>query len=359
MAPRKQSRAGSRARKAPVKKKPPINRGVAQSTIPEDMEILDEHKGSFDDFNSPVSELEDLTADDLPKGSDSLLYDYLQRMDLVDQEYYIMLYKYDRDHGEMKTHCRRYVGEIPNEDGVGKEYGGGRYCLILTARDKHGNMRGTTRKFKLHKSYDKYLNKENGAFPMINMGGNSGNGGNQLQDAVNLVRVMMQTFMPMVQMIQQNQAQPQSPQNIMPENVGEMMADNYKTMNEAMKEMMLDNTQLYNDMSRRAVDLPETAETETENSGVLGVFNTILPFVEKLLPMVTQRGAQGMQAVKTIQEMPGFKNAIKDKATIKNLYDFIEKKHGTTTAKQILQKFKLKSPYKKPMGRPPITEVKK
>lgn len=346
--PRKQSRAGSRAGKNTGR------RGVGGGLVNDEVIDVD---NMLEDFEEP-EQLQDIKPEDLPQGSDSLLYEYLQRNDLVDNEYFISLYKYDRDHGEMKTFCEKFIGEIPNEDSIGKIYGGGRYCLILQVRDKTGKARGTTRKFKLHKRYDRFANssgQEQGVFPMISLGGSQGNGGNQLQDAVNLVRVMMGTFMPMLKMLQgpQQLAPQENPQS---ETMASMMTENYKAMNEAMKEMMLDNTQLFNDVSRRAVDLPEVTEDENETSGVVGMFNSLLPFVEKLLPMVTQRGAQGMQAVKTIQEMPGFKNAVKDKATIKKLYDFIEAKHGTGTAKQILQKFKLKSPYKKPTGRPPINE---
>lgn len=344
--PRKQSRAGSRA--APIKKRRGVGGGVVND------EIIDVDN-ELEDFEEP-EQLQDIKPEDLPQGSDSLLFEYLQRNDLVDNEYFISLYKYDRDHGEMKTFCEKFIGEIPNEDSIGRIYGGGRYCLILQVRDKAGRARGTTRKFKLHKRYDRFANssgQEQGVFPMVSLSGSQGNGGNQLQDAVNLVRVMMGTFMPMLKMLQgPQQAPPQA--NPQTESMASMMTENYKAMNEAMKEMMLDNTQLFNDVSRRAVDLPEVTEDESESSGVIGMFNSMLPMVEKLLPLITQRGAAGMQAVRTVQEMPGFKNAVKDKATIKKLYDYIEKSQGTETARKVLQKFKIKSPYKKATGRPPI-----
>lgn len=358
MPDRKQSRFANRSSKK-GKAKNPVEGLNDHSVINDHLEYLEDP-----DEKDAMQELEDLSFEDLPVGSDTMLYNYMQKNSLVDEEYFVTLYKYDRDHGDMKTYCEKWVGQIPNEDQIGRVYGGGRFCLILQVTDHKGKTRGTTRKFKLHKRYDRFLNNvqsnENSAFPVISLGGTHGGneGGNQLQDAVNLVRVMMSTFLPLMKMVTPPQQQIAAPG----ENTGsmaEMMKDNYKAMNEVMKESMLDNSQFFNDMKRRNVGLPELTEDENETTGVMGMINNILPVLEQVLPLITTRGAQGMQAVKTIQNMPQYKDVIKDKGTIKRLYQFIEKKHGTETALKVLKKFKLKHPDANPPGRPPNKKVVK
>jgi hypothetical protein len=335
MAPRKQSRAAKRAgKKGPV--------------------LKNENTEELEDFQEP-GDLEELTSQNIPQGSDVLLYQYLQRNELIDNEYYVTLYKYDREHGEMKTYCERWTGQIPNEDYIGKNFGGGRYVLILQVTDVNGKNKGTTKKIRLHKRYDalasRAKNQESNNFPMINLGGGGENGGNTLQDAIGLIQVMMGTFMPLLKMMQlpAQQAPPQS----VSEPMADMMKENYRGMNEIMKEMFLDNTQMFNDLSRKAVDLPEVTEDENETSGVVGMINSILPVIEHLLPLITTRGSQGMKAVETIKSMPQYAKIVQDKKTIKRLVDFISQKHGPEIAKQVLQKFKIKNPYSKKTGRSP------
>lgn len=334
---RKQSRAANRSGKSA--------RGEGNGTGASP--VIDHIEG-LEDFEDETGD--EITLKNLPVGSDSLLFQYLQRENLVDQEYFVTLYKYDRDHGEMKTYCERWVGQIPNEDQIGRAYGGGRYVLILQVVDGDGKTRGTTRKFHLHTRYDKISSNlkgpDSGSFPMISLGtGSEGNGGNQLQDAVNLVRVMMGTFLPLLKLMnpQQQQQQPVPP---MSENVSSMMSENYKAFNEVMKETLLDNSQLYNDLARKNNDLPETTEDENESTGVVGMLNSILPLVEQFLPLITQKGQAGQAAVQTVKKLPAFQNAVKDKKTIKRLYEFISEKHSPEVAQKILKKFKISSPYK-------------
>lgn len=289
------------------------------------------------DVDQPDEETEpDLIETDLPRSTDAQLQDYLTKQRLLDSSYVISLYRYDNEHTQQKTFCGKYVDMIPSEHDIGLEHGSGKYLSVLQAIDKFGKRRGTTSSYKIDKRYD-ILREQNKMMPESNYPAlyHGGNGMQGVGEAMKIMQSMVAMLIPLIRPSQQ------------PQSMSDVMSENFKSMNDVMKNVYMDNAQFYNDIIREKSDISEVVESEEEASGFMGILNQITPLIETLLPKITARGQQSVDAVNTIKSIPGYKQVIRDAKVIKGLIDFIKEKHGAETAVKVARKFNIKIPEKK------------
>lgn len=277
-----------------------------------------------------------LKLEDLPVTADGALQDYLIRNRLLDQSFYITLYKYKDEHGDQKEYCGRYTDRIPTEHEIGMSDGSGRYILILQVTTKSGERKGTSKGMLIAKKYDS-LKLQADQVPGVPMAM-----GMQSQDPniamANTMKMFAQVIAMIAPLVKPQQQQQQ------PEYVGKAMADNFKGMNDIMKGVYLDQAQLYQDLARGNAGLTETVEEEQESTGLSAVVNTIAGVLDQWLPAILQKGAAGQQTVKTIQTMPMFEKIKNSQMAIKKLVNFIESKHGNEVAKKVCHKFGIRKP---------------
>lgn len=278
---------------------------------------------------------------DLYCTADVHLQDYLTKQKLLDSAYVISLYRYDNEHTQSKSFCGKFVDTIPSEHEIGLEYGSGKFITVLQAVNGRGKRRGTTSTFKIDKRYDLLKEQKEEKEQKKIMAANTqpvvvaGNPIDNTDQMLKLMQTMISMLIPLIRPTQQ------------PQSMGEVMSDNFKSMNDVMKNVYMDNAQFYNDVIRDKSNLPEVVEGESEASGFMGILSQITPLIEALLPKITSRGQQSVDAVNQIKSMPGYNQVMKDKRVIKGLVSFIKEKHGSETAVKVARKFNLKVPKEK------------
>lgn len=279
-----------------------------------------------------------IEAEDLPRNIDSALKDFLNRNKLLDREYKVSLYKYAHPNQGMKKELQyQYFDECPTEHDIGLTFGSGRYIIILGVHDKVGKWRTASSKFNIAAHYDKMKEeKDKGAVPHFPTAVFQGQGGGGNMNAgLGMVKEVIAMLLPLI-MNKQNQANA---------NPFEMMGDSYKSMSKVLTQSMLDSTQMINDAVRKNLDLTETYEDEEENTGIMGVVNTLSPILEKLVPYIVggdQKEAKtGIDAIKS---NPLYNIVIKDKKALKELVKFVKEKHGKKVLKEVLTKLNIKEP---------------
>lgn len=284
---------------------------------------------------------DDLSSTDLPKSTDFVLKQFLDRCDIEEEYYSVTLRKFDKPSGKNSSIIDQWEDEILSEHEIGIKYGPGRYILIINAKDKNGKDRVGSKRIKLHDRYQKlheeYLltggnlyTKENVVSNPIN---NNSFGNDPISQSLNIMRQMMSMFLPLI-----------TAQNNKNQDPGEMMAGVYKSINSAMKNSLLDNTQMFNDMQRKVLSMEPVYETEEEVTGVKSLIETIAPLLENVLPLILGGGKTSGATIGMVQKTAQYQALVKSKAHVKGLVEYIEGKHGKEVTEKLLDKFKIKRP---------------
>lgn len=277
-----------------------------------------------------------LTSKNAPNTLDSVVKQFLQRYELLDQGYTCTLYKYDNPlHGKTRAVIWQGTDEIKTEAEIGLQYGGGRYVLMVNAVTPDGSPKIATKNVHIHALYDSLKYEEDrkqfgGDNRQVVIAG--GNGGD-LNNALNVMEKIIALMLPLI--VTQRQAQP---------DFSEVMSETYRSVNKTMRQMLLDNSQLFNDLQRDNFEMGEVVEDESEVTGIQGIINTLAPILENVLPLLTGGGQRAAATVQTVKALPLFRELTKTKANLKALVYFIDKKHGKETTEKLLSKFKIKRP---------------
>jgi len=285
----------------------------------------------------------------LPKSCHYTFQNFLTRNNLLSEQTTVYVYKYTTDHGIGMELCTQSVGEMPEEHSLGLQFGGGRYKAVIQAVDNNGKRSSTSKTFRLHKRYDSLMQSTTNSNlpPALLAGTGSASGGtSNVREMLLLMQSFMQILSPLLNKKEQSQ----------PEYMAEMFANNFKLMNQSMRDVYADTSQFLNEKLRSQQNLPETMESESEVTGVMGVVNSIIPLLEKFLPTILAPGAGSKLTVETIKALPEFKKLSKDRNMIKQIIGHIYNKHGENAAKEACKKFKIR--YVNPQKKQPEKAVK-
>lgn len=328
-------RAGASRNKSSQKQKQKQkqNQGILENTA------LDPDESNLESEDVEFQHTEGLTSQELPKTTDRYLKAYLQRYELQDVGYFCTLRQFDKAlKGKRASTIDQWQDYMLTEHEIGIKYGAGRYHLIINSTDKDGVDRIGGIKFTLHDVYDARkmendmkLLPAQGTSPVL-MKGDDG-----INSAFALIEKIFQMMLPIIAINKQG--------NNSSGDVSHLMAGQYKVMNDIMKQNMLDNAQLYNDLNRDKMNMPETVETGEELQGLAGLFQGIQPLIENLLPLILGKSAPAAQAtVQTVKAMPVFKELTRSKRNIAELIGILDQNYGQEQTSQLLNKFKIKRP---------------
>ena len=292
-----------------------------------------QENNDFEEFldSEESEEIEEI--EKLPKSIHYTFSNFLERNSILSEQTTVYIYKYTTEHGTGTELCTQVSGEMPDENTIGIQFGGGRYRAVIMAVDNNGKRFSTTKTFRLHKKYDQLMNAANNSpfpNPVLMQGNNSGPG--NIREMLVLMQSFMQILSPLL-----NRKEPQQP-----EYMAEMFANNFKLMNQSMRDVYSDTSQFLNEKLRSSHNMSETVETESEVTGVMGVVNSIIPLLEKFLPLILSPGAGSRLTVETIKALPEFKKLSKDRKMVKEIIGHIYKNHGEDAAKKACKKFKIK-----------------
>ena len=268
--------------------------------------------------------------------------DWLAENEYLNAECKAKLYSFNKE--GQREFIKQYTGEVPSWDQIGVNYGSGRFEIIMTVF-REGIRKVFSRKMYLHESYNNRMLsevRENGQ-QVIHVGGNNNNSMETLKEVFSMI-------IPLLTLTKQTG----SP------DFSEVMMKNYDMMQKVMQRSLTDNAQMMNDLQRSNMGLTETFENDEETTGVMGMINTIMPMLEKFLPLILGKPNPVQQmTIDAVKKTPEFLRIAKDQRNIKFLASFIDKKHGKDTTKKLLTRFDLKRP-KTPVKsqKPPKQPVK-
>lgn len=253
--------------------------------------------------------------------------DWLAENEYLNAECKAKLYSFNKE--GQREFIKQYTGEVPSWDQIGVNYGAGRFEIIMTVF-REGIRKVFSRKMYLHESYNNRMLsevRENGQ-QVIHVGGNNNN-------AMSMMKEVMSMIVPLLSISQQNSTP----------DFSEVMMKNYDMMQKVMQRSLTDNAQFLNDMQRENMGLTEVVENDEESTGVMGMINTIMPMLEKFLPLILGKPNPVQAAtIEAVKKTPQFLKIAKDQRNIKYLASFIDQKHGKDTTKKLLSRFKLKRP---------------
>jgi len=283
-----------------------------------------------------IQDFEFVKPEELPKTIDDNLRGFLQRENLLDNEYTVTLYKFDNEiaGSRKRSMLFQWGDDFPGEHEIGLRYGGGRYLVILNITDKEGKHRIASCKFRLASHYDDFKKeREKGGINPLMLGQFPPVGKENLQGSLLIIKEVIEILKPLINK---------------PSDGGtpiEYMAETYKAINKTLVQSMLDNTQLINDIQRKSLDLGEVYEDEEETTGIMGVINTLSPILEKAIPVILgSNKSASMDTVKLVKNLPIYKELIKNKKQLNVFTKFVEEKHGKKIADNLLRKFNVRTP---------------
>ena len=256
------------------------------------------------------------------------LRDWFLKNQLENQEFKVSLYRYiNPSFGDRKSLVFQWEGTMPSEHEIGITYGSGRYSVFVTLTDKTGKRRIYNSKFRISEEYDKL---KNGVIPQAQQANSTAN----FDATFNLIAKVITLFQPLLVTTKGNGDNKELMKDI--------LMDNYKATNEILKRSAIDNTQFYNDIQRRAIDLPEVVEDEEESTGISQLIQQIAPLIERFLPVITGKAdVKQKAAIGLIRELPEYTGIIKDRKKTKALITFIDKQHGQEVTDRLLKKLGL------------------
>lgn len=267
--------------------------------------------------------------------------DWLAENEYLNAECKAKLYTFNRD--SQREFIKQYSGEVPSWDQIGVQYGSGRFEIILTVL-KEGKRKVFSRKQYLHESYNNRMSVPENSQQVIHVGGNNNN------NALSMMKEVFSMIIPLLTITKQAG----SP------DFSEVMMKNYDMMQKVMQRSLTDNAQFLNDMQRENMGLTEVVENEDESTGVMGMVNTIMPIIEKFLPLIIGKPNPVQQmTIEAVKKTPEFLKIAKNQRNLKYLASFIDQKHGQDTTKKLLSRFDLKRPRSKGKAEKPPKQPEK
>jgi hypothetical protein len=268
----------------------------------------------------------DINGGELSSGSPGIphydlgLRDWFLKNQLEDKSYKVSLYRFiNPQFGDRKALVNQYEDLMPSEHEIGLQFGSGRYCVFVTMTDSNGKRRIYNSKFRISEDYDKRKN-----VPTVNDTMGTG-----FDSAFNLIAKVLTLFQPILAQNNNNNGS----------NIRDLLLENYKSTNDILKRSALDNTQFYNDMQRKNMEIPEVFETTEETTGLTGFISQVVPLIEKFLPIIMGKSnTETKAALSLIRTLPAFGEVTKDKAKLNFLIKFIDKNHGADITDRVLKK---------------------
>lgn len=267
--------------------------------------------------------------------------DWLAENEYLNAECKAKLYCFNKE--GQREFIKQYTGEVPSWDQIGVQYGAGRFEIIMTVF-REGVRKVFSRKQYLHESYNNRMLSEirqNGQ-QVLHVGGENNNG-------ISMMKEVFSMIIPLLTITKNTGSQ----------DFSEIMMKNYDMMQKVMQRSLTDNAQFLNDMQRGNMGLTEVVETEDESTGVMGMVNTIMPMLEKFLPLIIGKPNPVQQmTIDAVKKTPEFLKIAKNQRNIKFLASFIDQKHGKDTTKKLLSRFDLKRPRSQEKAKNPPKQPK-
>ena len=234
------------------------------------------------------------------------------------------LYKYDNyTSGEAKSILHKYEGgDIPDSDEVGKQWGSGRFLLVLGIPASGGRkalMRAY--KFRINPVYD----LQRTGSPVQQVSHDSGKNG--MAESFTMLQGLLAMLIPLFQ------RPSESP------DMSKILMGNYDLFGGLMKKQMMENIELMNDYQRKLQLVREGAEMKNDEEGedqAETIIDQIKPLLAEWLPKLIGGGKEAKVVSKIVRDTRMFKEIAKNQNMVRALISFIDKEKGRDEADKVL-----------------------
>lgn len=291
--------------------------------------------------NEAIPDVEEI--EDVKEIKSSLSYvfrinDFMARNEIVDMQTVYYLYKYDDLKSEQKSFIDKFVEtDPPDEDYIGKCYGGGRYLVMMAiaASDKHPDGLMRAYKLKIHSRYDKLV--KNNDIPSVPSVPAVQQPQNSLSDSIDVVSKLIAALSPLF-------AARQQPAQSSGVDFTAMLFKNYEQTSEVLKKSMLDNVKLNTELQSKMLTANNGESemgTETEEMEP-GLIEQLKPLLIEWLPKLIGTNPESKAVQTMVKAAPQLKQIVNNKVEYRRLIKYLDQAQGVDVTNKILANLKLK-----------------
>lgn len=279
---------------------------------------------------------------DLKKVSLSLSYkdrvsEFIRRNELLEVSKSYYLYKFDSvQSGQQKAFIAKYVdNEEPDEDQIGKEFGSGRYLVVMAIPECEKAPEGFMRAYqiRIHPHYDILRNKRLAEVaspvpqttiiqaPTNNMG-----------DSIDMITKLIAAIAPLL-----------APKPQQGPDMSTLLFKTFENTQEVLKKNMMENVKVNSDLQRKLMSIDngggEEVKTDTQEESLI---EALKPFLMEYLPKLLGSNAQAKAVQQLVKTTPQFQRIVSNKREFKTLVAYLDQQQGTEITDKILSNLKLK-----------------
>lgn len=253
-----------------------------------------------------------------------------------DVMYYV--YKYDESLGKNVKAIVDKTSIEPDEDSIGREYGGGKYLVVLVVSGDDKNMRSY--EFRLHKRYDIIADetkRSKNAFP-VQVQPQQLDPTAMMASTMAMMKSVMDIFQPMMR--------PQAPPQQQLPDFSSVLLSNFQNMNEMMRGQAVEMQKLIREISRKQLDeeIDNQYDDVDEPGEEQGILSMIMPLLSEYIPKLLGNGPESKAISTVVRAAPQFKKIISNTGTVSALVDHLDKTQGKEKTDAILTKLKVVRP---------------
>lgn len=265
--------------------------------------------------------------------------EFIRRQELLEVTKVYYLYKFDNPQsGNSKSTIAKYTdNDAPDEDQIGKEFGSGRYLVVMAISPCEKAPEGLMRAYqiKIHPHYDTLRNKQLQTIPAVPQQTIIQQPANNFGETIEMITKLILAISPLFA-----QRQQQSP------DMSSLLFKTFENTSEVLKKNMLENVKVAADLQRKLISVEnggnEDMQTDVEEEPSL--LETLKPLMMEWLPKLIGDNAQAKAIQQVVKTTPQFKQVINNKREFKTLLSFLDNQQGKETTDKILANLKLKRP---------------
>lgn len=279
---------------------------------------------------------------DLKKVSLSLSYidrvnDFIKRNELLEVSTVYYLYKFDNvQSGQQKSFISKYTdNDAPDEDQIGKEFGSGRYLVVMAVSPCEKAPEGLMRAYqiRIHPHYDTLRSKQTALPAPVPQTTIIQQPANNLSDTIDVITKLIGAIAPLL-------AQRQQPGP----DINALLFKTYENTSEVLKKNMIENVKVAADLQRKLASTENggSEEMQTELEEETSLLETLKPLLVEWLPKLIGDNPQAKAVQTIVKTTPQFKQIISNKREFKTLVSYLDQQQGKETTDKILSNLKLK-----------------
>lgn len=278
---------------------------------------------------------------DLKKVALSLSYtdrinDFIRRNELLEVTTVYYLYKFDNvQSGQQKAFISKYTeNDAPDEDQIGKEFGSGRYLVVMAISPCEKAPEGLMRAYqiRIHPHYDTLRSKQLPTVPPAAQPTIIQAPANNMGDTIDMITKLIAAISPLLAPKQQGP------------DMSTLLFKTFENTSEVLKKNMLENVKVNSDLQRKIMSIEngEKEEVQTDTEEEQGLLETLKPLLIEWLPKLIGDNPQAKAVQQIVKTTPQFKQVVNNKREFKTLLAFLDQQQGKETTDKILTNLKLK-----------------